>query len=145
MKRTALFGALLAGAVMFACGDDPVPTVTASLDSTTFTSGSTVTLTLTTTDFELRAPGGQHALRAAADGHDGHETADGDKHIVNAGHFHVYLDSTTENPILQGHKSPVSFPVVATPGAHKLIVRLNDDSHKFLVPEVMAHVNVTVQ
>lgn len=143
MKRLTLLAGFLIGNAAIACGDN-APTVTVAIDNATFTSGSTVTLTVAVTDFELVAPGGSHALRVAGEAHQETGSA-ADEYIVNEGHFHVYLDSTTVNPLLQAHLTTVQLPVVATPGAHRLIVRLNDNRHKFLVPEVTADVDVTVQ
>ena len=127
-----------------ACGEEPAPTVSATVSPDTFVSGSTVTVTVTTTNFEVRDPAGtshQH-LRVQAgehDGHDGHEES-----VVNAGHYHVYLDSTEINPLGMGYAPTLDVAVSGTPGAHKLIIRLNDDSHAFLKPEVKAEVPITI-
>ena len=147
MKKISLlaisFG--LALVVASACGEDPIPTVSATVSPTTFVSGSTVTVTVTTTDFEIRNPAGsghQH-LRAAQHEHD-HDPDNSETH-ANAGHYHVYLDSTNVNPIGMGYESTLDVVVNADPGEHKLIIRLNDDSHAFLKPEVKTEVSITVQ
>ena len=143
---TTLFVSALIGV---ACGDDPMPTVSATVSPSTFVSGSTITLTVTTTDFEIRDPAGaahQH-LRVAEEGHGGHDDHSGhDSHeTATAGHYHVYLDSTDVNPLRMGYEETIDLVVTATPGAHKLIIRLNDDSHAFLMPEVKTEVAITVE
>lgn len=155
MSRTLLAAGLLALVSAVACGSDPTPTITVTADRTTFTSGSTVTFTVSVTDFELRDPASTahsgHALRAAHDtsGHGltpTHEAgADGEHYVTDGGHYHVYLDSTEVNPIRMGWMSTLSLPITATAGPHTLIFRLNGDDHRFLVPEVKTSVAVTVQ
>jgi hypothetical protein len=143
VKRILLLGiaASLFSALTAACGEDPAPTVSAVVSPDTFVSGSTVTVTVTTTHFEIRDPAGtshQH-LRVQAGDHEEHEES-----VANAGHYHVYLDSTEVNPLGMGSASTLDVVVDSTPGAHKLIIRLNDDSHAFLKPEVKAEVPITV-
>lgn len=126
-----------------------MPTVSATVSPSTFVSGSTVTVTVTTTDFEIRNPAGaahQH-LRAAQHDHSDHDNHDDhDSHeVVTEGHYHVYLDSTDVNPLGMGYEETIDIVVTATPGAHKLIIRLNDDSHAFLQPEVKTEVAITVE
>ena len=141
---------VLATSFILGCGHEHHPTVSATLTPTTFASGSTVTLNVETTDFEIRNPadvGHQHLRVASGDDHNhdhGHDHG-GDELTANAGHYHVYLDSTDVNPITQGYKPEIQFVVTATPGAHKLIIRLNDDSHAYLKPEVRAEIDITVE
>ncbi|MEE2904403.1 MAG: hypothetical protein VYC39_18885 [Myxococcota bacterium] len=141
-----LLGFIIPTLFAVGCGDDPVPTVSASVSPSTFVSGSTLTLTVTTTDFDIRNPalaGHQHLRVASADDHD-HDHG-GNENLSNAGHYHVYLDSTDVNPLTQGYDSEIQFVVTTSPGPHKLIVRLNDDSHAFLKPDVTASVDITVE
>jgi hypothetical protein len=116
--------------------------VSATVSPDTFVSGSTVTVTVTTSNFEIQDPAGtshQH-LRVQAGDHEDHEES-----VASAGHYHVYLDSTEVNPLGMGYAPTLDLVVTSTPGAHKLIIRLNDDSHAFLKPEVKAEVPITVQ
>jgi len=133
-----------------ACGEDhPAPTVSATVTPQTFVSGSTVTLSVMTTHFDIRNPangGHQHGLRAAAGDHEDHDHDDhGHVEYPTAGHYHVYLDSTEVNPLVMGYENSIDFLVTATAGPHKLIIRLNEDSHAFLVPEIKTEVSITVQ
>jgi hypothetical protein len=155
MSRTLLAAGLLALVSAAACGSDPSPTIAVTADRTSFTSGSTVTFTVTVTDFELRDPASTahsgHALRAAHDtsGHGltpTHEAgADGEHYLTDGGHYHVYLDSTDVNPIRMSWQPTLSMAVTASAGPHRLIFRLNGDDHRFLVPEIKAEVAVTVE
>lgn len=151
MTRTQLFLGLSVAAAAFACGGTTTPTVKATVSPLTFTSGSTVTVSVETTDFEIRAPPGTMMHQGLTAGHASLDAehddtrAAGEEHIANEGHFHVYLDTTMESPLEQSFTKTAMFPVVASPGAHKLIVRLNDDMHKFLVPEVKVELDITVQ
>lgn len=158
MPRLLLASGLLAFAGLFAaCGGDAPPTISVTAQPSTFTSGSTVTFTVTVQDFELR-PDIDHQMEthglhqglktSTEDGHeggDGHHDEANEEYVGNAGHFHVYLDSVETNPIKQSWDTTVMLPIVADPGAHTLIFRLNDDSHRFFVPHITATVDVTVQ
>jgi hypothetical protein len=137
-----LASALSALALTACGGGDPTIAVTAS--KTTLASGDTVTLTVTTTNFELRAPPAQ-ALRVA-DGDHEHSGTTGDALTADGGHYHVYLDSTDVNPLKMAWIPTVDITVTTSvAGDHELIVRLNADDHRYLVPEVKAHVDITVE
>ena len=127
-----------------ACGGDDAPTVMVSASKTTLTSGDMTTLTVTVTNFELRDPTAHaHALTVADTGHE-HE-ATGEEVTSDGGHYHVYLDRTDVNPLKMAWTPTVDVTVTASVGAHRLIVRLNADDHRFLVPEVEDHVEITVE
>lgn len=136
-----LFLAALAVAAT-ACGGEDAPTVMVSSSKTTLASGDSTTLTVTVTNFELRDPSA-HALTVADTGHE-HE-ATGETVTSDGGHYHVYLDSTDENPLKMAWTPTVDVTVTASVGVHQLIVRLNADDHRFLVPEVEDHVDITVE
>ena len=75
-----------------------------------------------------------------------HEAGEGDEDATpSEGHYHVYLDTTQENPILQEYRPMVSMTVTASAGAHRLIVRLNDNLHRFLNPEVKSEIDITLE
>lgn len=134
---------LLAG-----CGSDAAPTISVSASSTTLTSGDTTTLTIDVTDFELREPpdSHNHALTVAQHDHDHDHDHEGDTLSADGGHYHVYLDTTERNPLVMAWTPTVDVTVTTTvAGSHRLIVRLNADDHRFLKPEVKAHVDITVQ
>ncbi len=131
-------------ASLVACGSaDPTVSVTAS--PSTISSGDVVTLTVDVTDFELRKPGGGHnhqELRAAEDeGHEHH----GGTNSADGGHFHVYLNTLDTNPLLMGWSKTTTVAVTGPAGPHVLIVRLNSDDHAFLVPQIKAEANITIQ
>ena len=134
-----------------ACGGGTPPTIAVTASATTFTSGSTVTFSIAVTDFELRMPPdasghSSHSkkLTAANEGHDhGHDK--GDDYFTDGGHFHIYLDTTDTNPLRQGWHSQLEMPIRTSPGSHKLIFRLNDDNHRFFVPQITSTVDITVE
>jgi hypothetical protein len=145
---------LLFGLLSFAlagCGSDPPVITSLTLDPVMVARGADVNVSIAVSNFELRAPQEEsHALRAADTG--GHEE-DGD--YPDGGHFHVYLDDTETNPMLidcpdycehGASTSPARarIPDDAAVGAHKVIVRLNDDHHEFLKPEITAEATLTV-
>ncbi|MCB9648080.1 MAG: hypothetical protein H6730_15930 [Deltaproteobacteria bacterium] len=128
----------LAALSLAACGGGD-PSVSVTADKSSLASGDTVTLTVTVENFELRAPA--QALRAA---HGDEEQTAGEV-TSDGGHYHVYLDSTDVNPLTMAWTPTVNVTVTASTGPHQLIVRLNADDHRFLVPEVKAHVDLTVE
>ncbi len=114
--------------------------------------GTDVTVSVTVENFELREPTIEEglALRAAHDVGPGEEGA-----YPEGGHFHVYLDSTETNPMFidcpdycehGASKSPARarIPEDEMPGEHTVIVRLNNDVHEFLRPEIEATASLTV-
>lgn len=141
MLRYALSFAALS--LLVACGAaDPTVSVTAS--PSTISSGDVVTLTVDVTDFELRKPAATHhqELRAADD--EGH-AHNGETNSADGGHFHVYLNTLDTNPLLMGWSKTTTVAVTGPAGPHVLIVRLNSDDHAFLVPQVKAEANITIQ
>ena len=153
MRSFGLGLVFIATMAFVACGGDTPPSISVTASPTSFTSGSTVTFTITVTDFELRMPpdvsgsgghgSGHKGLTAANEGHG--DDADGETYFTNAGHFHVYLDTTDTNPLRQAWHPEIQLPIRASAGSHQLIFRLNDDSHRFFVPHITSRVDVTVQ
>lgn len=152
MRIPLLSAVLLSTGVLVACGGGD-PTISISASPTTLASGQTTTLTVSVENFELRDPGShQHGLTTAqthdhGDDH-GDDHAHGDDaedYLPDAGHYHVYLDSTEVNPMMMAWRETVELTVTASAGPHRLIVRLNGDDHRFLRPEVKAHIDITVQ
>lgn len=130
-------------ALVLGCSQDP-PTLQASAQPTTFPQGSSTTLTITTTDFELISPTDMHAhlTRALTVAHEAEET--GGSEFTNSGHYHVYLDSYEVDPILQGYQASQAVTVHGRAGAHKLIVQLQGEDHKILNPPVRAEIPITL-
>jgi len=131
--------ALSMGLLLWACSP-PHPTIAVRAEPSTVRAGESLQVHVTVSDFTLRSPAQTHALRL--EGGD-HGEGGGDP---NQGHYHVYLDSLETNPILQDHRSPatVVIPIGTSTGAHALIVRLNHDDHRTIVPHVQATAAITV-
>lgn len=146
--RCRLFVSLVGAVLSVAgCGAEEgpgPPSVRISADPTTFASGGTTTLRVDVENFALRPPVAVRALGLrTAHGGDLHEgvpplTADG-------GHYHVYLDTTSENPIRQAWAPVIDLMVTADPGPHRLYVRLSADDHRFLNPEVIDAVDIVLE
>jgi hypothetical protein len=117
--------------------DGPPPTLSISLDPTTITEGGTTTLTVSVTNFELVDPGAGHAH----DGDDHHDEGG----VAQQGHYHVYLDTTDENPLIMASTPSLVLAIDAAPGDHSIIVRLNDNEHKIIQPEVRASAELVVE
>jgi len=138
--------ALCAGLLTSACDDHgdedipPVPTIEISIDPTTVVSGETTTLSVTVTDFELRDPASVSSSPLSTPQHEGEGTAPS----ATAGHYHVYIDTLDENPLLMAWDAEVELTIDATEGEHEIFVRLNDDSHRILEPEVLDSTMITV-
>jgi hypothetical protein len=121
-----------------ACDDHaeetPPPNIDISISPATIEQGGTLTLTVETTNFELVDVSGEHhdALKSSPQS-EGH----GDGGAVPRGHYHVYVDSTDETPILMSGAHTVDLVIDATVGSHELIVRLQDLSHRIIEPEVL--------
>ncbi len=133
--------ALLALALaLAACGSDPAPTISVTATPTSLKSGEAVTLNIAVTDFELVDDAGRSTsgLRAA---HEGHEDT---SETARRGHYHVYLDTTEENPLYMGHIAAPRVTVTASVGPHVLIVRLQDEAHRIITPEIKATAAITV-
>ena len=141
----------------FACGEGD-PAITAiSVNPSTVAPGGEVTLTVTIENFNLVNPddhGGGHGLRAAQHDHGDEAAAEGE--YPDEGHFHVYLNSVEENPVLVNcpdhckHSAfaesvRLSIPETTDAGQHTIIARLNDNSHAILTPHIMATVGLTVE
>jgi hypothetical protein len=129
----------LATLALAACSADP-PTLSATASPTTLRSGEKTTLTLAVENFELVDPARRAALRAAHEG----EPHAGDERSASSGHYHVYLDTTEENPIYQGFRTDPEVTVTASVGPHVLVVRLAGEDHRIVTPEVRAEVAITV-
>lgn len=124
-----------------ACGSSD-PTVTASASPASFGSGQSTTLTVEVDAFELRDPAAAHTLTGA----DTHQQSDSEGGVTaDGGHYHVYLDSTDVNPLKMAWTPSLELTVTATPGAHTLIIRLNADDHRFLVPEIKSTIDITIE
>jgi hypothetical protein len=134
MTRRLLFSCLLLAAFALACDDhdDGPPTLSASIDPSTVEQGSVTTLSVTVTNFILAGHG------AAADDHHDDDAA------PDEGHYHVYLDTTEDNPILMGETPTSDLTIDAAPGDHELIVRLHDLQHVIIQPEVKVVLPLTV-
>lgn len=130
-------------ALAFGCSQDP-PTLQASAQPTTFPQGSSTTLTITTTNFELVSPTEVHAhlTRALTVAHEAED--EGPSEQTNSGHYHVYLDSYEIDPILQGYQTSQAVTVHGKAGPHKLIVQLQGEDHKILEPPVRAEIPITL-
>jgi hypothetical protein len=134
MQRLALCFAL---AALVACHEDePPPTVALSIDPTTIMSGGTTRLRVTVENFELIEEG--HAHDASTDEH----THEGD--VPRQGHYHIYLDTTEENPLLMSAAAEADLMITAAPGEHKLIARLSDLEHRTITPEVRDEATITI-
>ena len=122
-----------------------MPTLSIELDKATIASGDEVTITVDVENFELQDP----------DGHDHDDHGDpGDTEFragydgACQGHYHVYLDEL-DNPMIpilaQDHRETTTVTVEAEPGEHEILVRLNDDHHKIIEPQVVDSASLTVQ
>lgn len=129
--------------LVLGCSQDP-PSLQASAQPTTFPQGSSTTLTITTTDFELISPTDMHAhlTQALTVAHEAEET--GGSEFTNSGHYHVYLDSYEIDPILQGYQASQAVTVHGKAGPHKLIVQLQGEDHKILQPPVRVEIPITL-
>ena len=116
-----------------ACGGDEPPTISIAVTPTAFGTGGQTTLTVTVTHFSLVDPSHTHALTTAD--HVDVEESNGTL-TASEGHYHVYLDTTEQNPLLMAWTPQVQVSVEGSPGPHQLIVRLNANDHRFLKPEV---------
>jgi hypothetical protein len=151
MKAPLLLGLLLA----IGCGSNPPPAITSlSVNPAEVAPGGETTLTVVLENFQLRDPDAQtaHGLRAASEDEHGEGEA-GD--YPDGGHFHVYLDSVETNPLLNNcpdycehpgfsNSIRLKIPDDAIPGSHQLILRLNADTHMFLVPEIEKSTPLTI-
>lgn len=155
--RAAILSTSAMCLLLTACGSADPSITSVTVTPATASAGAQFTLNITVADFDLVNPdehGGGHGLRAA-EGADGHgEAAEGD--YPSEGHFHVYFDSIDENPLKLNcpmHcKHPGFGPTVtstvpndATAGEHKIIVLLNDNTHKTLTPHIRGEATITVQ
>lgn len=119
------------------------PTISVEAEPTTIASGDDVTLTVTVDNFMLMDPEGEHMhgdLRPddTQFRHDGYEGA-------CEGHYHVYLDDLMTPPLLMAWDEVVDVTVDADVGEHELFVRLNDNGHKIIEPEIVDAVTITVE
>lgn len=123
-----------------ACGSDGAlqPSVTASASPSSFAAGGMTTVSVAVQDFTLRSPDHAHSALTAAQ-HSADEVS------AEGGHYHIYLDSTEVNPLKMAWTTSTTIAVDAAPGPHTLIIRLNADDHRFLVPEVKATVDITLE
>jgi hypothetical protein len=104
------------------------PAVSATADPSTLGAGETTTLTITTTDFTLVAPGGAN--------------------VDGQGHYHVYLDDASGADYLAADFTPtvdVDIPGGTDPGPHTLEVTLSNNDHSPLSPPVMDIVDIMIQ
>ncbi len=126
------------------CGSaEMLPTVSASVSPSTFSAGGITTVTVDVENFTLRNPSHSHnpsALTVAQ-----HDHSDAAELTADGGHYHIYLDSTDVNPLTMAWAKTTTITVDGSPGAHTLIIRLNADDHRFLVPEVKATVDITLE
>jgi hypothetical protein len=134
--RNLAFATALA---LAACSSDP-PTLSVTASPTTLRSGEKTTLSIAVENFELVDPARHAALRVAHEG-DPHAAPE---LTASSGHYHVYLDTTEENPIYQGFVDAPEVTVTASAGPHLLIVRLSAEDHRTLVPEIKAEVGITI-
>ncbi len=148
----------LAALTLIACGSTADPSISAmTVSPAMVAAGGELTVNVTVDNFELKNPddhGGSHGLRAAEE--EGHMHGESDGDYPGEGHFHIYMDSVDENPLqlnCPDHcKHPgfagtvrAKIPDDATAGAHKLILRLNDNGHMTLTPHIMATADFMVQ
>ncbi len=142
MHALKLFPLLLCLGLATSCGsDEMMPMVSASVSPSTFSAGGITTVTVDVENFALRSPSHSHSALTVAP----HDHSDAAELTADGGHYHIYLDSTDVNPIKMAWSKTTTIAVDGSPGAHTLIVRLNADDHRFLVPEVKATVDITLE
>lgn len=124
-----------------ACGGaDPVITSVA-LTPATVAAGGGVNVVVVGEGLDLEpatASAGLTAQRAA-----GLRAAHGDE---MGRHLHAYLDTTDVNPLAMVTRTtfPITIPAGTAAGAHTIIVRLHDEDHLIIQPEVKASAALTV-
>ncbi|MEQ9538997.1 MAG: hypothetical protein RIU46_19765 [Deltaproteobacteria bacterium] len=154
MMKPSLTAAALALVFAAGCGQADPMLHAVTVSPATVAAGEDLTLTVDLENFDLVNPDGHaHGLRAADESHE-HGEADGD--YPSEGHFHVYMDSVEQNPLMincPDHCMHSAFakevrariPDGTAAGMHTIIVRLNDNSHMTLTPHIKAEATFTVQ
>jgi hypothetical protein len=142
----------LTALALVGCGEGPPPSITSvTIEPSMAARGSDVTISVVVDNFTLREPEPEEgqALRPLSEG----EAEEGE--YPDGGHFHVYLDNTETNPMFincpdycehGAYTTPARalIPADAEIGEHTVIVRLNNDHHLFLKPEIRATATLTV-
>jgi hypothetical protein len=133
MARTSVVEAVLAACLAACGGADPVIS-SVSLTPSTIPAGGIVNVVVAGEGLALEAPAtaGLTALRTSA-----LRAAHGDE---MGRHLHAYLDTTDVNPLAMETRTtfPITIPAATTVGAHTIIVRLHDEDHLIIQPEVKA-------
>lgn len=108
----------------------PPPEMTATVSPLTVPAGGKLTVNVTVTNFTLDQAG--------------YGGPNEDRH----GHYHVYLDQKGEDYLLKATaQSPyeLTLPVDTSPGAHELIITLNNNDHTPVSPAVEQTIAITVE
>jgi hypothetical protein len=139
MRRALLSVTVVGGFVCFGGCAEPqeecgTPTLEVSGAPTTIVSGDEITVSVTTTNFELRDPEGHTHEDHGDPGEDDLEFRSGGGSC--GGHYHVYLDSFEVNPLLMAWEEEQAVTVEGDNGDHEIMVRLNGDDHKILDPDI---------
>ena len=116
------------------------PTLEISVDPTTVQRGGQVTLTVTVDNFTLRDPDSVESTPMASPQHEDTGTTT----AATSGHYHVYIDSLEENPLRMAWETEIDILLDVDAGEHEVFVRLNDDTHRIVEPQVVDSVMVTV-
>jgi hypothetical protein len=138
--------------ILVGCSSEPPQITSVTIEPAMAARGSDVMVSVSVANFELREPepeGEGQALRPASEG--SAEEAD----YPEGGHFHVYLDNTETNPMFincpdycehGAYTTPAMarIPADAEIGEHTVIIRLNNDHHLFLTPEILGTATLTV-
>ncbi len=134
---------MLTVGLLVGCGSSDPPEMTSvTVSPASVQRGTDVTVNVTVANFELRMPAEEEALTAAEE-----EIAPATGDYPDGGHFHIYLDDLETNPMLVNcpdYCDDSAFmtsvrarvPDDATAGSHMVIVRLNNDFHMFLNPQI---------